>query len=224
VISVIIPVLNEEKTIGKTLESLIGHQGDFEIIVVDGGSTDKTVEIASQHSTVLASKKGRAQQMNTGAGRAKGEVLFFHHADCLLEKNAFLELWKIMEDQKIVGGAMTYHMDETSLLFRNHIFWSNLRAGLTKIFLGDHGIFVRRSVFDRIGGYPIIPLMEDVALCRSLKKEGPLVRANSKMISSSRRFKEKGFLRTVLQLWSNRLLYFLGVPAEKLAGSYEAVR
>jgi rSAM/selenodomain-associated transferase 2 len=223
-ISVIIPVLNEEARIRKTLDNLAQMAGEFETIVVDGGSRDKTVDIARKYSTVVASKKGRAIQMNTGAGRAGGDVLFFLHVDCLPERDALLEVEEIMNDPRVVGGALRYDIGETSLLYRNHVWWSKLRARLAGIYLGDHGIFVRQKVFDRIGGFPIQPLMEDVELCKKLKKQGRLVQAESKISSSPRRFKEKGFTRTVLQMFTNRFLYSMGVPAEILAGYYEEVR
>lgn len=223
-ISVILPALNEEARIRKTLEHLEGMAGDFDIIVVDGGSKDKTVSIASEYATVIASKRGRAIQMNTGAGRARGDLLFFLHMDCLPEKEAFSEVEKIMEDFKVVGGGLRYDVDEVSLLYRNHAFWSGLRARLTGVYLGDHGIFVRRMVFDRVGGFAVQPLMEDVELCKKLKAQGRLVQAKSKITSSPRRFKQKGFARTVIQMHANRLLYFLGIPAETLAKYYGEVR
>ncbi len=223
-ISVTIPVLNEESLIGGLLRYLAGVKGDFETIVVDGGSRDKTVSIASEYATVIASKRGRAIQMNTGAGRAKGEVLFFLHVDCRPDKEAFLEVEKIMENFKVAGGGLKYDICEASVLYRNHVFWSSLRARLTGVFLGDHGIFVRRRTFDRAGGFPIQPLMEDVALCKKLKSQGRLVQANSKMFASSRRFRERGFTRTVLHMFANRLLYTIGVPAETLARYYGDVR
>jgi rSAM/selenodomain-associated transferase 2 len=223
-ISVIVPVLNEEGVIQKTLEHLKNMGGDFETIVVDGGSNDKTVKIAKRYSNVVASKRGRAIQMNTGAGRARGEVLFFLHVDCMPEKQSFVEIEELMKDPRAVGGALRYYIDDGSLLYKNHVFWSNLRAGLTRIFLGDHGIFVRKSVFDKVGGYSSIPIMEDVALCKKLKKEGKLVQAKSKITSSSRRFKRQGFFRTVLQMWANRFFFFLGIPPEKIARYYVDVR
>jgi rSAM/selenodomain-associated transferase 2 len=223
-ISVIVPVLNEEARIKKTLDHLAQMAGDFETIVVDGGSRDKTVDIARKYSTVIASKKGRAIQMNTGAGRASGDFLFFLHVDCLPEREAFLEVEQIMNDPGVAGGALSYDIGEASLLYRNHVFWSRLRARFTRIYLGDHGIFVRHQMFDRISGFPIIPLMEDVELCKKLKKHGRLVQAKSKIASSPRRHKQKGFIRTVLQMLANRFLYSIGVPAEKLVKYYREVR
>jgi rSAM/selenodomain-associated transferase 2 len=223
-ISVIIPVLNEEERVRRTLEHMQTMEGSHETIVVDGGSRDKTVENATPYSSVIASKRGRALQMNTGAGRARGEILFFLHVDCLPEKMSFLEIEELMKDPRTVGGALCYNIDEGSLLYRNHVFWSNLRAKFTRIFLGDHGIFVRKSVFDKVGGYPFIPIMEDVAICKKLKNEGKLVQAKSKITSSSRRFKRRGFFRTVLQMWANRFFFFLGVPPETITRYYPDVR
>jgi rSAM/selenodomain-associated transferase 2 len=223
-ISIIIPVFNEERLIRKTLEHLKGMMGYFEIIVVDGGSKDKTTELAREYTTVIGSKKGRAIQMNTGAGRARGDVLFFLHVDCLPEKGAFFEIEKIMKDLEVVGGALKFDVDEQSLLYRNHVLWSNLRAKISGIYLGDHGIFVRRRVFDRVGGFPLIPLMEDLELCKRLKREGRLVQATSRNIASSRRFKNQGFAQSVIQMWVNRALYSLGVSPDRFESFYRNVR
>jgi rSAM/selenodomain-associated transferase 2 len=223
-ISVIIPVLNEGFIIEKTLEHLNNMEGHFETIVVDGGSSDKTVDVAKEYTTVVASKKGRAVQMNTGSGRARGDVLLFLHADCMPERKALLEIEEIVKDQKVVGGALRYDIADESFLYRNHVFWSNLRARLTGIYLGDHGIFVRSSVFDKIGGFPPIPLMEDIALCKRLKKEGSLIQAKSRITTSSRRFKNQGFVKTVLLMWANRFLFFVGVSPETLARFYGDMR
>ncbi|HDH28416.1 MAG TPA: glycosyltransferase [Euryarchaeota archaeon] len=223
-ISVIIPVLNEQARIRGLLRYLTDVEGDFETIVVDGGSRDKTADVAREYATVIASKRGRAVQMNTGAGRANGDILLFLHVDCLPENDAFSEVESIMKDFRVAGGALKYDIDDPSPLYRNHVFWSNLRARLAGIYLGDHGIFVRRTVFDKVGGFPAQPLMEDVELCKKLKKEGILVQAKSKITSSPRRFKQKGFTRTVLQMQANRLLYAIGVPAERLAKHYGDVR
>ncbi len=223
-ISVIIPVLNEEKKIGQTLNYLNRMKGDFEVFVVDGGSRDKTVNIAKEHAHVIASKQGRAVQMNTGAGRAGGDVLFFLHADCRPEGGSLIEIDEILKNPKVIGGALRYDVENKSFLYRNHVYWSSLRARLTKVFLGDHGLFVRRTVFDRVGGYPDIPLMEDVGLCKKLRREGGLVQGRSRILSSTRRFEERGFASTVFRMWTNRTLYALGVSPERLARGYPAVR
>ncbi|RMF88955.1 MAG: glycosyltransferase [Methanobacteriota archaeon] len=223
-ISVVIPVLNEEGRLRELLDCLDGMKGSFEVIVVDGGSMDGTREVASGRARVVECARGRAVQMNRGAELAARDVLFFLHADCLPEKEAFIEIEELMKEPGVVGGALRYDVADKSLLYRNHVFWSRLRARLTGIYLGDHGIFVRRSVFDRVGGFPPIPLMEDVALCRRLKEEGRLVQAKSRIWASTRRFKNQGFVRTVLQMWANRLLFWLGVPPERLARFYGDAR
>jgi rSAM/selenodomain-associated transferase 2 len=223
-ISVVIPVYNEEAQIKKTLDHLLGMKGVFEILAVDGGSRDKTVDRIRMLTPVITSKKGRALQMNTGAGRAKGDIIFFLHSDCYPQEGAFLEIERIMKDPSIVGGALTYDLEESSFLYRNHVFWSRLRARYSKIFLGDHGIFVRKRVFDAVSGFPNISLMEDVALCKKLKKEGQLLQAQSKIVSSPRRFTENGYLRTVIQMWLNRLFFYFHVSPDRLAKFYGDTR
>ena len=223
-ISIIIPVLNEEKIIKNQLQQLTALEGDFELIVVDGGSRDKTPLISKSFARVVNSKKGRAIQMNAGAGIARGDVLFFLHADCSIEKNALPEIKRIMEQKKVVGGALSYDVEEDGFLFRNLVYWSRLRAKLTSVYPGDHGLFVRREVFDEVGGFPHIQLMEDIALCKELKKKGRVIHVNSKIFASTRRFEEKGFFRTVLQMWLNRFLFFIRISPDRFIGCYRDAR
>ncbi len=223
-ISIVMPVLNEEKNIEGTLRSLSRLPGDFEFIVVDGGSTDKTRKIAGKYATVMASDRGRAKQMNAGARRARGDVLLFLHADCRLSPDALSKIEISMHDKKIVGGALKFHLDDEARPFKLISFFSNLRARLSKIYLGDHGLYVRKSAFDKVGGFNEIELMEDVDLCKKLKKEGKLVQANAKIISSSRRLKRQGILKTWIHMQANRFLFFIGISPLRLSEFYKNVR
>lgn len=223
-ISVIVPVLNEEKNIEEALQSVSMLKGDFELIVVDGGSTDKTGEIAEKYGAVISSDKGRAKQMNAGARRANGDALLFLHADSSLSPHALSEIEKSLCDEKVVGGAFKFHLDDDSPLFKLLSFFSNLRANSSKTYPGDFGQFVRKSTFDKIGGFNEIELMEDIDICKRLKKEGKLVQADAKIVSSSRRLKRQGILKTWIRMQINRFLYFVGTPPTRLSKFYEDVR
>lgn len=238
-ISIIMPTLNEGKEIEGALQNVSALKGDFEFIVVDGGSTDRTREIAEKYTTVIASDKGRAKQMNAGARRAKGDILLFLHADCQLPPHALGEIERSFNGKghnskghngkghngkEIVGGALKFHLDDDSSSFKFLSFSSNLRASISKTFTGDFGQFIKKSAFDKIGGFNEIELMEDIDICKRLKKEGKLVQANAKIISSARRFKKQGALKTWTHMQVNRFLYFFGTSPKKLSKFYKEVR
>lgn len=171
-ISIIILVLNEQKTIASTLQVLRPLALE-EIIVVDGGSTDHTREVVAQtRATVNISPRGRARQMNHGARLARGDVLLFLHADTRLPLSATSDILSALEDPRCVGGHFDVRLDE-----ERWVFWLignliSLRSRLTKVATGDQAIFVRPQVFEEIGGFPEIPLMEDTAFPACLKKGG----------------------------------------------------
>lgn len=237
-ISIIMPTLNEERNIEGAIQNVSKLKGDFEFIVVDGGSTDRTREIAKKYTTVIASSdKGRAKQMNAGAIRAKGDVLLFLHADCQLPPHALSEIERSLNgkgyngngkghngSKEIVGGAFKFYLDDYPSPFKLLSSISNLRASISKTFTGDFGLFIRKSTFDKIGGFNEIELMEDVDICKRLKKEGKLVQADAKIISSARRFKKQGLLKTWTHMQINRFLYFIGVSPKRLSEFYKEVR
>ncbi|OHC00329.1 MAG: hypothetical protein A3G70_02790, partial [Planctomycetes bacterium RIFCSPLOWO2_12_FULL_39_13] len=150
-ISVIIPTLNEESHIEKTLQSVIKQEGNYEFYVVDGGSTDNTVAIAKRYACVISSKRGRAIQMNAGAKLCKGDILLFLHADTLLPDNAFREIRKRMKDDTVVGGSFYIEFDADNFILRGISFIS--RFDFRIFHFGDQGIFVRRDVFQALRGY-----------------------------------------------------------------------
>ena len=171
-ISVIIPVLNEEKTIAAVISALHENRPD-ELLVVDGGSTDRTAELAAQLGIVLLrSAPGRATQMNSGARHSRGEVLLFLHADTRLPPSAYQEIRSALEDPDCIGGRFDVRLDGESWLLKTVGAMISLRSRLTKIASGDQAIFIRRATFEQIGGYPEIPLMEDIALTRAMKRIG----------------------------------------------------
>jgi rSAM/selenodomain-associated transferase 2 len=205
-ISVIIPSLNEGEFLYKTLEHLISLPGDFEIIVVDGGSKDQTLAVAQKFNRVklITSEKGRGIQMNQGAEIAKGEILLFLHADTFLPKNAYSSILAYMQHKKNVGGSFYLKLDKNHLLL-NFYSWCS-KISLELFTFGDHGIFIRKTVFEQIGGYKEIPFMEDVEIQKRLRKAGRFKKLGCAVTSSSRRFKKNG---TVKQFFLDLLLLIL---------------
>lgn len=222
-LSVVIPALNEAHHIAATLQPLqLLRAGGVEVIVVDGGSTDNTTMLARPLAgTVIPSPCGRARQMNAGALRAHGDILLFLHADTRLPENAASAIRDGLAHSGRAWGRFDVHLSGHSLLLRVVERMMNLRSRLTGIATGDQAIFVRREVFRAVGGFPDIPLMEDIAFSRALKKAcgAPLCLAET-VITSSRRWEEHGILRTILLMWRLRLAYFLGAAPERLARRY----
>jgi rSAM/selenodomain-associated transferase 2 len=222
-LSIIIPTLDEATTMHDLAASLQRWRDEVEIIVADGGSTDGTVEIARACGLrVIHAAHGRGQQMNAGARVASGEVLLFLHADTRLPDDTSEMIASALEDPQTCGGNF-------SLLFTGGT--CEARA-LTKLYpclrlggmcYGDSAIFVRRSVFEKLGGYRDFQIFEDVDLFRRMKKHGRFVRLSACAITSSRRF-EGQFMRT-FALWSLlQVLYWLGVPPRKLERMYRPAR
>jgi rSAM/selenodomain-associated transferase 2 len=222
-ISVIIPTLNEAKVLERTLAHLHQTPG-LEIIVVDGGSTDGTVALAKRHAIVLTAPPGRAAQMNRGAQQATGEVLLFLHADTLIGLAALRKMAEALEDPTVVGGAFRLVIDSPRRSLRLIAAAANIRTRLTRIPYGDQGIFVRRSVFEKLGGFPIQPLMEDVEFARRLKRVGRVVLLPEPAVTSSRRWDKEGMGYTTLRNQVLLMLYFIGVSPDRLARWYRSVR
>lgn len=219
-ISVIIPTLNEERGIGRTLGAL-ARQGDAEIIVADGGSIDATKKLAGELARVVDAPKGRALQMNAGARAATGDILLFVHADSTLPDGAFEEIRRILRDPATVGGGFSLRFDDPAFPFRLIEGASNIRARRLGLIFGDQGIFVRRSVFERMGGFREMPLMEDWDFSRRLGKEGGVTVSGLKITTSSRRFRKDGVWRTVWRMQVIKILYLLGVSPQRLSRIYE---
>jgi len=223
-ISIIMPVLNEGVVIEKALKNLTMQKGDFELIVVDGGSTDQTTEIAKRYGEVIVSDKGRACQMNAGAKAAIGDILLFLHADSILQNDAFVKVETVMNNEHIIGGAFNYALDDPFWFYRIIEFLANLRARIFSIYPGDHGLFVRRAIFEKIGGFKNIELMEDVELLKRLKREGKLIQLDAKILSSARRLKQEGIITTFFHMQLNRFLFFVGISPLALSRFYKNIR
>ncbi|HEX2210229.1 MAG TPA: TIGR04283 family arsenosugar biosynthesis glycosyltransferase [Longimicrobium sp.] len=221
-ISIIVPALDEAAGISDTLRTLQplrarGHQ----VIVVDGGSADGTVPIArSLADEVIASAPGRARQQNAGAGAATGDVLLFLHADTQLPPDADRLVVDGLTRSGRGWGRFDVRLSGRQPSLRMVERMMNLRSRATGIATGDQAIFVRRDWFVRAGGFPRIPLMEDVALSRTLRRMGPPLCLRERVTTSSRRWEERGVWRTIVLMWRLRAAYALGADPARLAERY----
>lgn len=220
-LSVVIPVRNEAQALPFLLDDLsaLGAAG-AELIVVDGGSTDGTCEVAhGRVDQLLKTGPGRAVQMNAGAATARGTYLWFLHADTRVSAEVISRLQQTLE-QRPLWGRFDVRLFPAGPALRLIGWMINLRSRLTGIASGDQGIFVDRACFDALGGYAHIPLMEDLQLCRRLKAQARPHCLRPPLITSSRRWLQHGVWRTVLLMWCLRLAYYAGANPEKLARQY----
>jgi rSAM/selenodomain-associated transferase 2 len=223
-VSVIIPALNEEKTIAATLQALTALR-PFEIIVVDGGSTDRTVEICRQTGVeVLVSERSRARQMNLGAARARGEALLFLHADTRLPQSALSDIAAALGDPRCAGGRFDVELEGNHWMLKIIAALINWRSRATGVGTGDQALFVRREIFERLGGFQDIALMEDIAFCRALKRLGDTACLRSRVVTSARRWESDGVWRTIFKMWVLKLLYLAGVSPARLKVFYADTR
>ena len=221
-ISIIIPVLNEEAHLGSCIEAVRQNDASCEIIIVDGGSFDRTIEIAEsfQGVKVMKTPKGRGLQMNAGAFSATGDILLFLHADTILEDGWVQAIAGVVKDSSVAGGAFTFAIQNPSKKYRVVEEWVRLRCFLFRLPYGDQGIFVKRDVFHELGGYKNIPLMEDVDLIERMKGQGRIVILDTKALTSERRWGRKGLIYTAVMNQLIMFLYKIGVHPQKLARIY----
>jgi len=221
-LSIIMPVLNEGESIAAALDALADLRArGTEVIVVDGGSRDATVQRARPRADrVVLASRGRALQMNAGAEQASGDVLLFLHADTRVPADADHVMLKGLERSGRVWGRFDVKIDGRSPVLLVVAWFMNLRSRLTGIATGDQATFVRRSAFQAVGGFPAIALMEDIALCKQLKRVSRPLCLRERVITSGRRWEKKGVLSTIILMWHLRLAYFFGADPKELARQY----
>jgi len=215
-ISVVIPVYDEDKALPATLTHLIAQEGDYEIIAVDGCSTDSTLEVLSKFPEVrvLMATKGRASQMNTGAAAAKGEWLLFLHADTLLPEGALARLNSWEADSGIHAGGFRHRFSGDSCSLRFVSWLDNVRTQTTRIIYGDQAMFVRRSLFQRLGGFPEGGVMEDVSFCQRLVHETRPILVDDSVVTDSRKFEQMGVWRSLFRVAVILVRHQLGLSIE----------
>lgn len=221
-ISFILPVRNEAGLIREQLQHLQCYREDgHELIVIDGGSEDATVEQTSGLvDRCEVSAPGRSNQMNRGASMAKGDVLLFLHADTQLPTKAAQRVFDALASQNSRWGWFDVRLSNPRLAFRVVGSMMSSRARLTSVSTGDQALFVQRELFQHIGGFPQLELMEDVAVSKLLRRQGKPSRPEGLAITSSRRWEENGLISTILLMWKLRFLYFLGVQPLRLREMY----
>jgi len=197
-ISVIIPAFNEEKALPATLRALLPEPGDYEVIVVDGGSTDATRDIVQAELSLrlVTAPKGRASQMNAGARCATGELLLFLHADTILPEGTLRRLNELEADDRVQAGGFLHRFSGTDWRLRLVSFLDNFRCRHSRIIYGDQALFVRRALFERLGGFPEQPILEDVAFCEKLVKVVTPVLLAPPVVTDSRKFVKMGIWRS----------------------------
>jgi rSAM/selenodomain-associated transferase 2 len=219
-LSIIIPVLNEAEQLAAFLSALQAFRGRAEIVLVDGGSQDGSVEIATAWvDQLLQSPKGRARQMNCGAKQAKADVLLFLHADTILPENAIDLIEKAIADGYL-WGRFDVRLDSPLPIFKVISFMMNWRSRLTGIATGDQAMFVTNQAFQAVNGFQDIDLMEDIALSSQLKKLAKPCCLSTKVVTSARRWLKHGIVKTILLMWWLRLCYFLGADPADLVKLY----
>lgn len=223
-VSIIIPIYNEEKNIRKLQDNLSKLKGNFEVIFCDGGSSDNTINLIDDCYIVLNSPKGRSNQMNYGSKYAKGNILFFLHCDSKIEEDVIIKIEKEISKGCSVG-CLQLKFDDKIIWMRICGYMSNLRVKLRKIAFGDQGIFIKRELFDEIGGMPNLPIMEDLELSLRLRNQKYYFKQiDSEIVTSSRRFLEKGIFKTMVQMQKLQLQYLCGRDINKINKEYRDIR
>lgn len=220
-LSIVMPVLNEAASLQATLQALQAlRAGGHELIVVDGGSQDDSAALAAALADeVVHSPRGRARQMNAGAAQARHDTLLFLHADTRLPAAADAAVAQALQ-RGARWGRFDVRIEGRSAWLPVVAWFMNRRSRLSGIATGDQALFVQRALFQQLGGFPEQPLMEDVELSRRLRAQSRPACLRARVVTSGRRWDERGAWRTIVLMWRLRWLYWRGTPAEQLARAY----
>jgi rSAM/selenodomain-associated transferase 2 len=223
-ISIIIPTLEEAQGIEKSLSRACALN-PHEIIIADGGSQDDTLEIARNFTPhIVQSAPGRALQMNTGAETASGDILLFLHADSHLPVTSYNRMQEIMQNEETVGGAFSLEIDSGAKSLQLISALATLRSRKLNLVYGDQAFFVRRTVFEEMGGYALLPICEDLEFFQRLRKSGRVILLDEKATTSARRWEKEGILVTTLRNGLIAILFLMGFPPKLLSKYYGIIR
>lgn len=223
-LSVIVPTFNEESMIAETLRRVVAVLAPYELIVADGCSADRTAEFARPFATVLDLKMTRGGALNSAAAIATGEVLLFLHADTMLPMGAAAAIVGALQETDVIGGAFRLRFDQPGrlpALLARHV---NFRSSLSNVFFGDQALFVRREVFVRAGGFKDWSVMEDMEILARLRPHGRLALLDEEVVTSARRHRRKGWVKTIGTIWIMTLLHTLGVSSDAMIRWYKPHR
>ena len=220
-LSIIVPVLNEARLLRPFIAHLRERAPEAEIMVADGGSSDGTADLATSFcDQLVVSKRNRAVQMNAGARAAHGDILWFVHVDAEVPWGCLEEIERIMDDPNVAGGFFRIRLPQ-AFIYRLTDNFAHYAGLLLRMRCGDHGIFCRRTAFLDIGGFPEVPLMEDVEFFRQLRRHGRMTYSGKRIMASPRRYETIGRVRLTLAYGFIAMLYIFGIPLSKLASIYE---
>jgi rSAM/selenodomain-associated transferase 2 len=218
-ISIIIPALNEEDSIRETLRALQNFER-AEIILVDGGSSDQTISIAEDFKVkILHAPRGRGAQLEFGGNHAEGEILWFLHADTIVSPDSVNQIKLALKDSRIAGGNFTIRFDGERFAAK-FLTWLYPQLRYLGLIYGDSAIFVRREIYQKMGGFAPFPIFEDLDFVERLKRHGEIVTLSAVVTTSSRRFENKSFILTFLRWTILQVLYWLGVHPDTLVKIY----